>query len=72
MARRDTIHQTACDGRRSVGWLVGGTVSFQSAIWRVQGLVFGVTSSGAPELRWVLDEQTLARTDFDSGGGSDA
>jgi len=72
MARRDTIHQAACDGRRSVGWLVGATVLYQSTIWRVQGLVFGITSSGAPELRWVLDEQTLANADSDSGGGSDA
>ena len=72
MARRDLIQQTAWSGCKAPGWSIGATIAYQSAIWRVQGIVFGVTAAGTPELRWVLDEQTLGCEDANGGGDSDA
>jgi hypothetical protein len=72
MARRDLIQQAAPYGRRGQHWTVGTTIAYQSTIWRVQGLVFGVTAAGTPELRWVLDEQTLGCDDANGGGDGDA
>ena len=75
MARGGLIRHQAWDERRRARWSVGTTIAYQSAIWRVQGVLIAATPGGMAELRWVLDAQTARDGDWgregENGGESD-
>ncbi len=73
MARAGLIRHQVWDERKRARWSVGTTIAYQSAIWRVQGVLIAAAPGGAPELRWVLDEQMAQGSDVggdgENGGG---